>query len=327
MKSSNEQGGEKAIEPARAQSLYNKYRPRKFEQVLGHGPQINALASAVKRLSAQSFVLSGPSGVGKTTLARIVARALGCSPQNRIEIDAATRSGVDAMREVADAIGFRPFAGGGKAVVVDECHRLSANAWDALLKVVEEPPAHAFWFFCTTAPTKIPRTLHTRCMSVALKLLPEALIKKLVFDVANKEDMETPRDVLELVAYKANGSPRQALTTLALCQDARNKKDAAVLLETALESDATLELCRYLVASQKGSWSKAQLIMAKLKDENPESVRIIVCNYLGAVLRNAKTDRDAMRNLTILENFSTSYNPAEGMAPLYISLGRTLFPV
>src|SRR5205823_1471975 len=107
------------------------------------------------------------------------------------------------------------------------------------------------------------------------------------------------------------------------CKGVKTKREAADVLRTALEGDATLELCRFLMKG--GSWLKAMAIIDKLKDDNPESVRIVVCNYVASVLKNSKGDQEAVRVLSMLEAFSTPYNPSERTAPLLLSIGRALF--
>lgn len=308
-----------------SEPLHEKYRPIEFNEVVGQRVVIKALSNVLKKGTSRAFVFAGPSGVGKTTLAKIAAATAGCDVQNTLEIDAATKSGVNDMRLVAEAILYKPFGEGEKkAVIVDEAHGLSKQAWDSLLKVVEKPPKHALWFFCTTDPRKLPITLKTRCTWLALTLVSEKLIRDLVEEVADAEKIKMDASVMDLVIREAHGSPRQALVNLATCDGIRDRKEAAQLLRTVLDTDATRELCRFLM--KPGSWMKATMLIAKLEDESPEGVRIVVCRYMESVCKGAKSDKQACHALSILEAFATPYNQAEGMAPLFLSVGRVLYP-
>lgn len=306
-----------------SEPLHTKYRPSKFEDVIGQDAAVKALRGIIKRKSSRAFLLTGPTGTGKTTLARIAAIALGAGNDTIIEIDAATHTGVDNVRQIQDVLRYKPFGDVEvRAIIVDEAHGLSKQSWDALLKSIEEPPAHIVWFFCTTNPIKVPATIKSRCTAVTLKPVPLDALNDLLDDVCDAEQIDLPDDVLDTIAEMAGGSPRQMLVNLNLCRDVTNRKVAAELLKGAVEGDAIRELCQFL--SKGGSWMKCAAILKKLDGENPEGVRIAVVNYFAAVVRGAKSDRQALAALSIIQEFATPYNQAENMAPLYLSIGHAL---
>jgi len=305
------------------ESLHIKYRPKKFDDVVGQDSTIKALKSVLKRDGSRAFLFSGPSGCGKTTLARIVAKELKCSPKNIVEVDAATHTGVDAMRNVQQMLLYRPLGkDAARAIIVDEAHMLSKSAWNSLLKGIEEPPPNVSWFFCTTEPGKVPQTIKTRCTTSNLSLVKDEALTDLVKAVVRKEKGKLPSDVTRILVKEAKGSPRQALVNLSLCWDAQSAKEASKILESALESDSILELCRFL--RKGGSWARAMKILDGLENENPESVRIVVMNYMAAVARKAPSDKQAMSILAVMEAFSQPYNASEKVAPLILSIGNVL---
>jgi len=208
-------------------------------------------------------------------------------------------------------------------VIVHNCHSLSKNAWQSLLKITEKPPEHAFWFFCTTEPSKVPDTIKTRAASYTLRDVPNTDLGKLYDKVAEAEDLELPGDVGDTIIKEARGSPRQLLVNLELCRNARSRKEASELLHTASQSDAMIELCRFLVKG--GSWMKAMGLLEQLDGENPESIRIVVANYMASVAKGAKTDRAACHALGILDAFSQPFNQSDKLAPLITAIGRVLF--
>jgi hypothetical protein len=150
-------------------------------------------------------------------------------------------------------------------------------------------------------------------------------LERIVSRVCNKEGIELAAGVMSLIVTQAFGSARQALVNLAAAEHCENRKEAAAALATVLEGDPIRELCQFLL--KPGSWVKAMAIVANFpkEDRNYEGRRIIVCNYMGSVLRNAKNDDAATRALQILEAWSAPYHSAEGDAPFLLSIGRTMF--
>lgn len=307
------------------EALINKYRPRTFDDVVGQDPVVRALERAVEKRDVRAFLLTGPSGTGKTTLARIAAAALGCAPQDVEDVDAATHTGVDDMRAVAAQLVYRPMGGGTRAVVVDECHMLSRNAWNSLLKILEEPPDHVAWFLCTTEMGKVPATVVTRCLRCELKPVPSKDLEELLLTIAEREGMFDGPDgekVVHLCARQADGSPRQAIANLAACAGARSLQEARELMRSAEESTEAVELARALVKGAR--WSEVQGLLAGLGGVSPESVRHVVRAYVTKVVLGAKTEASAGHGIEILDAFSEPFHAGDGLAPVIIACGRVL---
>ena len=304
--------------------LHRKYRPLDWDQVIGQDAVVKGIRDVLRKKTAHSFVFTGGSGVGKTTAARIVSTKVGCTPNNLLEIDAATNNGVDIMRALTEGTAYKAFGESAvKVLIIDECHILSKQAWQSLLKSVEEPPAHCYWIFCTTEAGKIPTTIETRCACFEFKPVPVDDIQTLLEQVVTSEGYETPEEVTSVIARQSFGSPRRALTYLAKCYACQTAKEALTLLQRADEEGDTIILARALV---KGlSWAKAVKILKSLENQNPESIRIVILAYLTKIALDTKSDQQAGRVLELLDCFSEPYNSSEGFAPLLVSLGRAIF--
>lgn len=198
-----------------SESLYRKYRPHTFADVEGQEHITSVLEGAIEKGQvAHAYLFAGSRGLGKTSIARIFARTLGCSDKDVIEMDAASHTGVDNIRELSENVYTLPFESPYKVYIIDEAHMLSKSAWNAFLKTLEEPPSHVIFILATTELEKVPDTIISRCQSFSFRAPAPALLSKVVRGVAKKEGYALSEDSAELVALLAEGSYRDALSIL-----------------------------------------------------------------------------------------------------------------
>jgi DNA polymerase-3 subunit gamma/tau len=196
-------------------TLYRAYRPEEFREVRGQEHIIGALEGSIKnKKTAHAYLFAGGRGTGKTTVARILARELGVTSKDIYEIDAASNRGIDDIRELREGVYAMPFESPYKFYIIDEAHMLTKEAWNALLKTLEEPPSHAVFVLATTEREKVPETIQSRCELYAFKQPTRELLAEMVGDVAKKEGYSLERSAAELVALLAEGSFRDALGIL-----------------------------------------------------------------------------------------------------------------
>jgi len=195
--------------------LYRKYRPRNWDEVIGQEHVVRTLTNALKlnRVS-HAYLFSGPRGTGKTTIARLLAKSVGCADLDLIEIDAASNRGIDEIRQLRDGIKFAPTAGEYKVFIIDEVHQLTKEAFNALLKTLEEPPAHAIFILATTEAHKVPETILSRVQQFAFRRLRVAEIIKKLQKIVEAEKIKIDEDAVRLIAAYASGSYRDAESML-----------------------------------------------------------------------------------------------------------------
>ncbi len=254
------------------QVLARKYRPQTFSELAGQEVLVQTLRNSIKHNKiAHAFVLTGIRGVGKTTTARIIAKSLNClgekgsndqpiEPCNKcsnclaisqsnfhdvVEIDAASRTGVDDMRAIIDSISYAPAIGRYKVYIIDEVHMLSNSAFNALLKTLEEPPAHTKFIFATTHIKKIPVTVLSRCQRFDLRRLSTEEISDYLAEIMKKENFEFEDESLSLIANGADGSMRDALSLLdriLSCNNYQKKLETSMVEQVMNLTDKSLIL-------------------------------------------------------------------------------------
>jgi DNA polymerase-3 subunit gamma/tau len=237
-------GLDESPQPAKAQPyrvLARKYRPQSFAELIGQDAMVQTLGNAIKRdRLAHAFLLTGVRGVGKTSTARLIAKALNCiGPDGQggptiepcgacepcraiaegrhidvVEMDAASHTGVDDVREIIEAVRYSAVSARYKVYIVDEVHMLSKNAFNALLKTLEEPPQHVKFLFATTEVNKVPVTVLSRCQRFDLRRIPAETLARHFGEVAEKEGVEVEPEALALIARAAEGSARDGLSIL-----------------------------------------------------------------------------------------------------------------
>lgn len=254
-------------------ALARKYRPATFDEVVGQEHVTQTLRAALRKDQlSHAYLFSGSRGCGKTTVARLLAKALNCREGaadapcgtceicagiaagtylDVLEIDAASHTGVDNIRELRDMAQYTPSQGASRVFIIDEVHMLSKGAFNALLKILEEPPARVFFFFATTEPNRIPRTILSRCQRFDFRLLTREELSDRVTEIVGAEGKALDPGALRLVVAQAEGSMRDALSildqVLAAC-DGDVDEQAVIDLFGLVRADVFTELNEALLA-------------------------------------------------------------------------------
>jgi DNA polymerase-3 subunit gamma/tau len=279
--------------------LARKYRPASFADLIGQEAMVRTLTNAIAGgCLAHAFILTGVRGVGKTTTARIIARALNCigphgvggptaAPcgvcehcqaiaQDRhvdvVEMDAASRTGIDDIRELIEGVRYRPMSARTKVYIIDEVHMLSRQAFNGLLKTLEEPPEHVVFIFATTEIRKVPVTVLSRCQRFDLRRVAQAELAQHFGGIARTEQVEVDQTALDMIARAADGSVRDGLSLL----------DQAIAMSGARAGDAPLRVAEALVKEMLGLSDRARvfdLFEAVIGGQTPEALAILADMY------------------------------------------------
>jgi DNA polymerase-3 subunit gamma/tau len=262
--------------------LYKRNRPKRFETVIG---QPRACAAVVKMIEKgtvpHTMLFCGPSGVGKTTMARILATKLECGKHDLCEVNCADFRGIDTVRSIRNRMLQAPISGSSRVWIIDECHKLSNDAQNAFLKLLEDTPKHVYFFLCTTEPNKLLTTVRTRCTDIVLKSIDTKEIVGLVQRTIDKESLDIEKEAIAKVAEMADGSARKALVLLHQISGIDKGEQLDTLLDVDVEKHA-IDLARLLI-SPKCNWKDVGPTLKTMEDD-PETVRHVVLGYARSVL-------------------------------------------
>ena len=281
------------------QVLARKYRPSTFSEVVGQEHILKALENSIEHNKLhQAYMFSGTRGVGKTTIARVFAKCLNCQkgdmpqvvPCNEctacieikagrhiefLEVDAASRTGVDDMRELLESVQYKPTNARYKIYLIDEVHMLSKSSFNALLKTLEEPPPHVMFLMATTEVEKVPKTVLSRCLQLNLKIIPETQIRDHIQSLLDLESIKYDEESLVLIASSAQGSIRDGLTLLDQAIAHGNgalESDQVKSLLGTIDQSYIIELVNQVAASDGDG---AYLALNKITELNVEYEQVL----------------------------------------------------
>lgn len=297
--------------------LQHTYRPKTLDEMFGNDATKQSVAALLARTKdiPHAFMFYGPSGCGKTTIARIIASTLGCSTGNINEYNVANTRGIDTIREIIVNSEFSPLSGDVKVYILDECHKLTNDAQNALLKLLEDPADHSYFILCTTDPEKVIKTIHTRCHSFPLKPLPPLIMKGLLQDIVARDGApDFPESILMAIARTCNGLPRKAVVMLDTVIDMDDEASALAAVESfSLDETKIKDICQLLVAGPSNKWKEMAGLIKKF-DGEPEDARYAIMGYLQAVLLNKGDERIAEMMEFFRETFFYTKKPGLTLA-------------
>jgi DNA polymerase-3 subunit gamma/tau len=316
-------------------ALYRKYRPQSFAEVVGQEAVVRTLSNAIGSDAVrQAYLFAGPRGTGKTSMARILAKCLNCAqgptttPDGTchacraiaagtsldvIEMDAASQRGIDDIREIRDRVVLQPVEGNYKVYILDEAHQLTDAAWNALLKLIEEPPPHLVFVFCTTDLSKVLPTVRSRCQTFVFQRPSLQDLVKVLRQIADAEEIDAPDQALALVARSGRGAYRDAVSTLdQLGSATANKVTVQSVLEVlgAVEEEALFRLCDLVIDRDTAG---ALTYVEELSERGYDLGRLVVdliehlrqlmlAQHLGVVPEAAATSQEARERLAAQAN-------------------------
>lgn len=300
--------------------LITKYRPVSFKEVLGNQQCVKALSEAIHSPSRpHAFLFTGSSGIGKTTLARIIASEIDAST---LEIDAASHSGVDDIRSLVELSGFKPISiQPNRLYIVDECHSLSKQAWQPLLKLLEDPPEYLYIALCTTELQKVPETVKTRCYPVALKPLKIREIEDLLLDVSEIEGWTVTPDTMNGIVHASDGSARKALSILQVGHTIQTRDELSKMIaDVESDSSPVIELCLYLLKGGT-NWKVISPLIEKIEDE--EEAIFQMSRFF--VSRMTKSEEEQAKQIYVFLRSISETNTWDKKTHFYSAIGKILW--
>jgi DNA polymerase-3 subunit gamma/tau len=314
----------------RVPALYRKYRPQSFEEVVGQEAVVRTLSNAIATEAVrQAYLFAGPRGTGKTSMARILAKCLNCAqgatttPDGTchacraiaagtsldvIEMDAASQRGIDDIREIRDRVVLQPVEGRYKVYILDEAHQLTDAAWNALLKLIEEPPPHLVFVFCTTDLSKVLPTVRSRCQTFVFQRPRLQDLVKVLRQIADAEGIDAPDQALALVARSGRGAYRDAVSTLDQLASATGNQvtvQSVLQLLGTVEEEALFRLCDLVIDRDTAG---ALIYVEELSERGHDLGRLVLdliehlrqlmlAQHLGDVPEAAATSAEARERL------------------------------
>ncbi len=311
-------------------ALYRKYRPQSFEEVVGQEAVVRTLSNAIGADAVrQAYLFAGPRGTGKTSMARILAKCLNCTegptttPDGTchacraiaagtsldvIEMDAASQRGIDDIREIRDRVVLQPVEGHYKVYILDEAHQLTDAAWNALLKLIEEPPPHLVFVFCTTDLSKVLPTVRSRCQTFVFQRPRLQDLVKVLRQIADAEGIDAPDQALALVARSGRGAYRDAVSTLDQLASATGSEvtvQSVLELLGTVEEEALFRICDLVIdRDTAGALTYLEELaerghdLGRLVLDLIEHLRqIMLAQHLGDVPEAAATSEEARERL------------------------------
>ena len=287
--------------------LHIKYRPRTFEEIVGNESVVAGVSTLLARGEGQgeirSWLFSGPSGTGKTTIARIIGDYLGCNERDFCELDMGGEGGVDTVREIAKTVHYAPLSGKIKVYLLDEVHGATQAAQNKLLKLLEDTPKHVRFILCTTDPEKLKDTIIKRCSCWVMTSLTKMKLLKLLNWVCECEGIKINQLVLDEITKYSEGSARLSLTLLDKVLDITDDAQAIEILKKVSAENVTLiEICQKILYPNC-QWATLSKMLLGLSDQEPEKVRRAVLEYMAKVLLS----KDDPRVAQIIQIFIDSW--------------------
>lgn len=298
------------------EELYRKYRPQNFSELVGNESTIKAVRKELEN-GSHVFLMTGPAGTGKTTLARIIAREVGADDLGIHEINSAENRGIDTAREIMEQMRYLPSTGKANVWILDEIHQQTNASQNALLKPLEDTPDHCYFFLCTTDPQKLIKPLVSRCSVVTMQPLSDSEMAFLLKRTAKSEGRKITKEVGEKIIEIAQGGSRKALKTLSkvLYLDDVEEQLEVLKKETVSDDTDTKELCQ--ACMRNTSLNNLFSILKKIDTSEPERVRQAVMGYMNAVILNGKISSEIVATLQAFGSADTYRN---GKSALTIAL-------